>query len=181
LGMIGLYEAGIQNYKNKNYDTAIQHLKEALTIKDAAVPFYYYAEANAMLAVIYKFYQVDEKLSRQYCEAALKIDPSTQTARKLIHEIGSSNTEAEKKYLAGVKAYEKGNDTAAISAFKEMLEDKDPATPSFYYAEAYKILGLIYQFHLKDKEHAVVNYEASLKIEPADETAKNNLAELHED
>ncbi len=178
LGMIGLYEAGIQNYKNKNYDSSIHYLKKALTISDASVPFYYYAEANAMLAVIYKFYRIDEDLSRRYCEAALKIDPSTKTARKLIHEIGASNTEAEKKYLVGIKAYEKGNDAAAIGAFKEMVEDKDSATPSFYYAEAYKILGLIYQFHLKDEKQAAVYYHDALRIEPDDETAKGNLAEL---
>jgi hypothetical protein len=175
LGMIKLYEAGIQNYKNKNYDSAIQHLKRSLTISDNNVPFYYYAEANAMLAVIYKFYRIDEELSRRYCETALKIDPSTKTARKLIHEIGASNTEAEKKYLVGIKAYEKGNDAGAIHAFEEMMEDKDPATPSFYYAEAYKILGLIYQFHLKDEKQAVLNYQAALKIEPDDETSKKNL------
>ncbi|HTA76109.1 MAG TPA: hypothetical protein VK791_03010 [bacterium] len=178
LGMIDLYETGIKNYKNKDYDSSIECLKKALTIRDNNVPFYYYAETNAMLAVIYKFYRIDENLSRQYCEAALKIDPSTKTARKLIHEIGASNTEAEKKYLVGIKAYEKGNDSAAIGAFKAMVEDKDSATPSFYYAEAYKILGLIYQFHLKDENQAVFNYRAALKIEPDDETAKKNLSQL---
>lgn len=178
LGMINLYETGIQNYKNKDYDSAIEDLKKALTIADSTVPSYYYAETNAMLAVIYKFYRVDEELSRQYCEAALKIDPSTKTARKLIHEIGASNTKAEKKYLVGIKAYEKGNDTLAIHALKEMAEDRDPTTPSFYYAEAYKILGLIYQFHLKDEKQAALDYEAALKIEPSDEAARKNLSQL---
>jgi tetratricopeptide (TPR) repeat protein len=87
LKMRDIYEAGIQNYKEGDYATAITYLKRALDKQDAYTPKYYYAEANAMLGVIYQFRLIDKKLALQYYKAALAIDPSTATARKHIGEV----------------------------------------------------------------------------------------------
>jgi tetratricopeptide (TPR) repeat protein len=87
LKMRDIYEAGIQNYKEGDYATAITYLKRSLDKQDAYTPKYYYAEANAMLGVIYQFHLIDKKLALQYYKAALDIDPSTVTARKHIGEV----------------------------------------------------------------------------------------------
>jgi tetratricopeptide (TPR) repeat protein len=176
--MIELYKAGIENYRSKDFDQAIEYLKESLSIKDPSVPDYYYAEANAMLAVIYKFGRPDNALAHHYCNEALRIDPSTATAKKLSQEIDASDTETEAIYEKGIQAYEKGNYPNAIALLEKMVHTQDPTTPSFYYAEAAKTLGIIYQFYKKDITSARKYYQIALKIEPKDELAKKNLSQL---
>jgi Tfp pilus assembly protein PilF len=176
--MIDLYRAGIENYKTKDFDKALTYLKEAIDIKDSTVPAFYYAEANAMIGVIYKFDRPDGAQARIYCEAALRIDPTTATAEKLIHEIDFNTTETEKIYWAAIKSYEKKNYREAIIPLKQVVETKDPTTPSFYFAEAAKTLGIIYQFYQKDSDLAQKYYTIALRIEPKDEVAKGNLAKL---
>jgi tetratricopeptide (TPR) repeat protein len=77
-----LYEAGIKAYRQKNYWRAITLLSKASETKDKATPKYYYAEAHAMMGVIFQFYLKNPtKACRQY-QLALKIDPKTRTALK---------------------------------------------------------------------------------------------------
>lgn len=84
------YEAGIQAYQAQEYEKAIRYLEQALRTKDPYTKDYYYAEANAMLGVIYQFYFTvpgsREKAYRYYREA-LRIDPATETARKYIRQV----------------------------------------------------------------------------------------------
>lgn len=177
-GMRELYEAGIENYKAKDFDGAIDYLKQALAVKDPKVPDYYYAEANAMLAAIYKFDRPDNALAHQYCDAALKIDPATLTAKKLRYEIDATDTETEQIYTSGMKSFEKSDYEDAIPLLSQVVGTKDPATPSFYFAEAAKTLGIIYQFKKRDREKAAEYYRLALKIEPKDEVARHNLHKL---
>ncbi len=178
LTMLDLYHAGIESYQAKEYDQAIEYLKEALTIQDKTIPYFYYAEANAMLGVIYKFNKPDAKLARSYCENALRIDPTTRTAQKLIHEIDVNVTDTEEVYWKGIQLYGKGHYHQAIRPLQQVVETQDPTTPSFYFAEAAKTLGIIYQFYEKDLDLAEKYYGIALRIEPKDEVARHNLNKL---
>ena len=54
--MLDLYEKGIEAYKANRFESGILYLKAALEIKDAKVEYWYYAEANAMLGVLYHYH-----------------------------------------------------------------------------------------------------------------------------
>jgi tetratricopeptide (TPR) repeat protein len=85
--MKDIYQAGINSYKEQDFAQAIIYLKRSLEHQDPYTRKYYYAEANAMLGVIYQFNLIDKKLAYQYYKAALAIDPKTETARKHIGEV----------------------------------------------------------------------------------------------
>ena len=87
LKMKDIYEAGIDSYKEKDYDQAIRYLKEALRHQDPYTPKYFYAEANAMLGVIYQFHIIHYGLAYRYYREALRIDPKTRTARRHIGQV----------------------------------------------------------------------------------------------
>jgi tetratricopeptide (TPR) repeat protein len=98
--MLDLYEKGIEAYKAQHFEGAITNLKEALEIKDAKVEYWYYAEANAMLGVIYHFHKKTVghlETARKYYKAALKIDPDTATAKKGLQQLGPSTAPKKKK------------------------------------------------------------------------------------
>jgi tetratricopeptide (TPR) repeat protein len=83
--MLDLYEKGIEEYKTNRFEMAIVHLKGALAIKDAKVEYWYYAEANAMLGVLYHYHKTIPghlETARKYYRTALTIDPATATAKK---------------------------------------------------------------------------------------------------
>jgi hypothetical protein len=91
--MRDLYDQGISAYKAKRYDRAIDYLKKALLIKDSKVEYWYYAEANAMLGVIYHYHRLvpgHKEKARGYYRAALKVDPATVTAKKGLKLLGTS-------------------------------------------------------------------------------------------
>ena len=173
-----LYRSGIKNYQAKDFDGAIRDLKHAITIYDKSIHHYFYAEAFAMLGVIYKFDRPDPVLSHQYCDIALKIDPYTETAQKLRYEIDASHTEAENNYWTGMEAYGKGDYDEATRLLKNVVESKDPATPSFYFAESYKNLGFIYELYRGDQKLAYQYFKAALSIEPKDEVAQQHVDKL---
>jgi tetratricopeptide (TPR) repeat protein len=173
-----MYRSGIQKYEAKDFAASIRDLKDALLIQDNTVPRYFYAEANAMLGVIYKFNLPDPLLSHQYCDLALMIDPSTETARKLRYEIDASNTKTEKKYWDGMELYGKGKYDDAMDTLKAVVHAHDRTTPSFFYAEAYKTLGFIYEFYKGDQKLALECYKAALKIEPKDIVAQQSIDKL---
>jgi tetratricopeptide (TPR) repeat protein len=88
--MKDIYEAGIQSYRAKDYEKAIRYLKQAIAHQDPYTPKYYYAEANAMLGVIYQYwFRVGEHkdLACGYYQAALAIDPATKTAKAHLKEV----------------------------------------------------------------------------------------------
>lgn len=82
LKMRNWYDAGIKAYKLKEYDKAIQYLEKAVTIQDPYTKDYYYAEAHAMLGVIYQFYVIRTAKACEHYKEALRIDPKTRTALK---------------------------------------------------------------------------------------------------
>ena len=84
------YDAGIKAYKAEEYQQAIRYLEQALKTKDPYTKDYYYAEANAMLGVIYQFYFTvpgSRNKAYQYYREALRIDPETETAKKYIRQV----------------------------------------------------------------------------------------------
>jgi tetratricopeptide (TPR) repeat protein len=87
LKMKDVYRAGISYYKKQDFAKAIRYLSKSLKVHDPYTPKFYYAEANAMLGVIYQFHIIDKKLAYQYYREALRIDPRTKTARKHIREV----------------------------------------------------------------------------------------------
>jgi len=82
-----VYEAGIQAYKEKDYDLAIKYLKKAVSMDDELTPKYIYAEANAMLGVIYQFRIIHKGRAYRYYKEALRIDRTTRTAKRHIREV----------------------------------------------------------------------------------------------
>lgn len=94
LKMKDVYKAGLVYYKKQDFASAIRYLKQSLQIQDPYTPKFYYAEANAILGVIYEFNIIDKKLSYEYYQEALRIDPSTATAKKHIKEV-TDNTDSQ--------------------------------------------------------------------------------------
>jgi tetratricopeptide (TPR) repeat protein len=90
LQMKEVYQAGIDCYKKQDFAKAIRYLKKSLDIHDPYTPKFYYAEANAMLGVIYQFNIIDKSLAYQYYREALVIDPRTKTAKKHIREVSAT-------------------------------------------------------------------------------------------
>jgi len=90
LKMKDFYAVGMKAYKAKDYEKSIRFLKQALDFHDPYTPKYYYAESNAMLGVIYQFFfkvPGHAALARDYYKAALKIDPTTQSAKLHLKEV----------------------------------------------------------------------------------------------
>ena len=87
LKMKDIYEAGINAYKEKDYNQAIKYLKQAVTKKDKYTPKYYYAEAYAMLGVIYQFHIIHYKTAYNYYKQALKYEHNNSTAKKHLREV----------------------------------------------------------------------------------------------
>jgi len=87
LKMKDVYKAGFAYYKKEDFANAIRYLKESLQIHDPYTPKYYYAEANAILGVIYEFHIIDKSVAYYYYKKALSIDPTTATAKKHIKEV----------------------------------------------------------------------------------------------
>jgi len=94
LKMKDVYKAGLVYYKKQDFANAIRYLKQSLQIHDPYTPQFYYAEANAMLGVIYEFNIIDKSLAYQYYLEALRIDPSTVSAKKHIKEV-KNNTDSQ--------------------------------------------------------------------------------------
>jgi tetratricopeptide (TPR) repeat protein len=85
--MKDVYEAGIKAYQQQDYDLAIRYLKHSLTMSPRYTPKYFYAEANAMLGVIYQFHIVKYSLAKHYYLAALRYEKNNKTARKHLREV----------------------------------------------------------------------------------------------
>ncbi len=87
LKMKDVYEAGINSYKEKDYDQAIRYFTKAVSMEDKYSPKFYYAEAYAMMGVIYQFRIIRYQTAYDYYKKALKYEPRNKTARKHIKEV----------------------------------------------------------------------------------------------
>lgn len=81
------YNAGIKNYQDKEYDSAIRALKVALEMKDPYSPNFYRAEAAAMLGVIYQFHIIHYDKALEYYKMALKFEKNNPTAKRHLKEV----------------------------------------------------------------------------------------------
>lgn len=94
LKMKDVYKAGLVYYKQEDYASAIRYLRQSLQIHDPYTPKFYYAEANAILGVIFQFHIIDKESAYEYYKEALSIDPTTATAKKHIKEV-TPNTDSQ--------------------------------------------------------------------------------------
>ncbi|HTA75754.1 MAG TPA: hypothetical protein VK791_01205 [bacterium] len=82
------YRAGMKAYAAHQFLTAAADFKKALAIKDPSAQYYFYAESNSQLGMIYQFYLTKtpnhKQLAIQYYKRALKIDPWTKSAKKYL-------------------------------------------------------------------------------------------------
>jgi hypothetical protein len=86
--MKDMYEAGIKYYKEQDYDSACRYLINALKMKnDPYTPKYIYAEANAMLGIIYQYRIIHLGRAYWYYKAALHYEPHNLTARRHIKQV----------------------------------------------------------------------------------------------
>ena len=82
-----IYAAGIKAYQEGDYDKAIRYLKKSVEMDDPYSAKFYYAEANAMLGVIYQFHIIHYNWAYNYYRAALKYEKNNPTARRHIREV----------------------------------------------------------------------------------------------
>ena len=87
LKMKDVYAAGIKNYQDQDYDSAILELKRSLEMEDPYSEKFYYAEAAAMLGVIYQFHVIHYDKAYQYYQLALKYEKNNSTAKKHLKEV----------------------------------------------------------------------------------------------
>ena len=87
LKMKDVYAAGIKNYQDQDYDAAIRYLKKSLEMKDDYSQKFYYAEAAAMLGVIYQFHVIHYDKALHYYKLALKYEKGNRTAKKHLKEV----------------------------------------------------------------------------------------------
>jgi len=84
-------------------------------------------------------------------------------------------------YKKGIEAYKAKKYITATSYLKKAVIIQEVDTEYWYYAEAYAMLGAIYQYHRTDPGHletARRYYKAALKIDPRTTTAKKGLSVL---
>ncbi len=84
-------------------------------------------------------------------------------------------------YKEGISAYKAGKYKEAAMSLHQAVRISDASVEPFYYAEAYAMLGIIYQYHATFAEHltaAAKYYHEALRREPTNETAKKHLKQL---
>jgi len=84
-------------------------------------------------------------------------------------------------YRAGLGAYRQGQYRDAAEFLEKAVATPDPKVPDYYYAEAYDVLGILYEYHAKYPGHldtARQFYHAALGKEPGNETALKHLKDL---
>lgn len=87
LKMKDVYEAGVNAYKDQDYDRAIRYWKKAVEMEDPYTEKFYYAEAYAMLGVIYQYHIIHYGRAYRYYAEALKYEPRNETARRHIKQV----------------------------------------------------------------------------------------------
>jgi tetratricopeptide (TPR) repeat protein len=97
--MLDVYKKGIAAYKAEKYEAAVKYLEQALTIRDPNTKDLYYAEANAILGIIYQYRLKapdNQETAQKYYQEALRIDPTNYVAKKHLKpsEIESNTNQA---------------------------------------------------------------------------------------
>lgn len=82
-------------------------------------------------------------------------------------------------YEAGVSAYNDKDYLRAIRYWTKAVRMSDPYTPRFYYAEAYSMLGVIYQYHIIHYDRAYRCYQEALKYERRNPTARRHIKQVY--
>jgi tetratricopeptide (TPR) repeat protein len=83
-------------------------------------------------------------------------------------------------YEAGIKAYkEKDYDMAIRYLNKAINSPRDAYTPKYIIAEAYAMLGVIYQYRVIHYGKAYHCYKSALWLEPGNKTAKKHIKQVY--
>ena len=94
------YIAGMKAFEARRNLVAITDFKKAISVNDPTAKYYYYAESNAMLGVLYQFRLTSlpghNKLAIKYYKRALKIDPRTKSAKKFLAMLQGAKPSGEK-------------------------------------------------------------------------------------
>ena len=89
LGMKALYKKGIEAYQKAKYKKAVAYLKKAVSIQDPSVESFYYAEAYAMMGIMFEYHAVFNghmDIARGYYQQALQKEPTNATALKHLQD-----------------------------------------------------------------------------------------------
>ncbi|HEY5038913.1 MAG TPA: tetratricopeptide repeat protein, partial [bacterium] len=88
----------------------------------------------------------------------------------------------KKYYRLGMNAFMIRNYPLSLKYLRKSLASKEVHGASYYYAETYATIGVIYQFHApKIKDHdqkALINYKKALAIDPTTKSAKHYYKRL---
>lgn len=83
-------------------------------------------------------------------------------------------------YEAGIKAYKQKDYYKAITYLKKTVAmPRDEYTPKYLIAEAYAMLGIIYQYHIIHYGRAYRYYKAALSVDPQTNTARRHVRQLY--
>jgi hypothetical protein len=95
------YIAGMKSFEAHRDLAAITDFKKAIAVNEPTAKYYYYAESNAMLGVIYQFrltkVENHNKLAVKYYKRALKIDPGTKSAKKFLAMLQGKKPSGKKR------------------------------------------------------------------------------------
>ncbi len=90
------------------------------------------------------------------------------------------HSRVKKFYLMGINAFYAHKYQTAVADLKKAVSIKEKVA-YYYYAESYGTIGVIYQFHLKGKNHlklALENYKKAAKIDPTTPAVKKYYKKL---
>jgi hypothetical protein len=111
--------------------------------------------------------------------------PPAQTSPAPSGLAPSENPAAPEKmityYRRGIAEYKAGHFKPSAVDLWKAVSLTDPSVPSYYYAEADLLLGVLYQFHAKFDGHlktAKRFYQAALEKEPGNSAALKHLREV---
>jgi len=94
------YIAGMKAFEAHRDLAAVADFKKAIAVNEPTAKYYYYAESNAMLGVIYQFRLTKvvghNKLAIKYYKRALKIDPGTKSAKKFLAMLQGTKASGKK-------------------------------------------------------------------------------------
>lgn len=107
--------------------------------------------------------------------------PATQAAPTPVPTVFEVHGVVKMKnlYDAGKSAYQEKDYVRAIRYWTKAVRMKDPYTPKLYYAEAYAMLGIIYQYHIIHYGRAYRCYVEALKYERGNQTARRHIKQVY--
>jgi tetratricopeptide (TPR) repeat protein len=124
------YIAGMKAFEAHRDLAAITDFKKAIAVNEPTAKYYYYAESNAMLGVIYQFrltkVQGHNKLAVKYYKRALKIDPQTKSAKKFLAMLQGGKTSKKKNAAVTMPMTDAVQPTAAPAAAQSTVASAQP-------------------------------------------------------